>query len=80
MAHGTAIRTAQRAQGRAQRRGDTVEGGGGGGCDTAAYACDIAQGAHRFFGCTVHLTQFLTQCTISVTFWTTVHEHCSHDF
>ena len=33
------------------------------------------QGVHL-----VHPTQFWTQCTVSVTVWTTVHEHCSHDF
>ena len=28
----------------------------------------------------VHLTQFWTQCIVSVTVWTDVHEHCSKDF
>ena len=32
-------------------------------------------------GCVpMHLTQFWTQCTVIVTVWTTVHEHCSQDF
>ena len=32
-------------------------------------------------GCApVHPTQFWTQCTVSVTIWTTVHKHCSQDF
>ena len=28
----------------------------------------------------VHLTYFWTRCTVSVTIWDTVHEHCSQDF
>ena len=28
----------------------------------------------------VHPTQFWTQCTISITIWTTIHKHCSQDF
>ena len=31
-------------------------------------------------GCApVHPTQFWTQCTVSVTVWDTVHEHCSQE-
>ena len=34
----------------------------------------------RSVGCAlVHPTQFWTQCTVSVTVWTTIHEHCSQE-
>ena len=38
----------------------------------AQWARSLAQGVHL-----VHPTQFWTQCIVSVTVWTTVHEHCS---